>query len=282
MKRFKQAVTLVEVLITMGIIGIIAMFAITTIKPYEKTYKWLYIRIFNVLETSVYNSMLDRAAFPTTSAAFCSMLTEYMNVAENNCTANGDLAALAADFPEGNIKLVLSNGMRLWIGSNNGAPFVKTQKIPGTTQTYNMKYYMVYVDITGEKPPNRVEWTAGGKLADIVAFAVTESSVVIPLGPPEIDTRYLTATVIYPPYDENQPEGNKSLPMSYADAKAVAWGQSINEVEIRSWQFNTSDVISANGPFAVSYPTPPELGTECTEVHNQISPCYIKIDNKSY
>ena len=95
-----------------------------------------------------------------------------------------------------------------------------------------------------------------------------------------IDEEYASKT-IYPPYDENQPEGNKSLPMTYAEAKALAWGESINDVEVRSWKFNTSDVIAANGPFAVAYPPLPDVKTAegCTEVNNQVSPCYIKIDN---
>lgn len=279
MKRFKQAVTLVEVLVTMGIIGIIAIFALTIIKPYEKTYKYLYIRIFNQLETAVYNSMLTRSSFPATSNAFCSMLTEYLNTAENNCNDAADLAKYAETFPEEQIKLVLSNGMHIWIGSNSGAPFVKNQTIAGTT--YPMKFYMVYVDITGNKPPNRVEWSAGGKLADIVAFAVTEASVVIPLGPPEVDTRYMTARAIYLPFDENCPECNKSSPMTYVEAKALAWGQSMADSEVRSWHFEQGDAISATGPFAVAYPTLPAVkaGEGCTEVNNKVSPCYVKIDN---
>ncbi len=279
MKRFKHAITLAEMLITMGIIAIIASFALTIIKPYEKTYKFLYVRIFNQLETAVYNSMLSRTSFPATSNAFCAMLTEYLNTAENNCATAADLAKYAEVFPEDKIKLVLSNGMHLWIGSNGGAPFVKNQTIAGTS--YPMKFYMVYVDITGNKPPNRVEWTEGGKLADIVAFAVTEASVVIPLGPPEIDTRYMTARAIYLPYDENCPECNKSVPVTYAEAKALSWGESMADSEIRSWHFEQGDAISASGPFAVVYPTLPayNAGEGCTQVNNKVSPCYVKIDN---
>lgn len=279
MKRFKSAVTLAEVLVTMGIISIIATFALTIIKPYEKTYKFLYIRIFNQLETSVYNAMLSRSSFPSTSNGFCGMLTEYLNVVQNNCTEVQDLPKYAETFPEDKIKLVLSNGMHLWIGSNGGAPFVKNQTIAGNT--YSMKFYMVYVDITGNRPPNRVDWVAGGKMADIVAFAVTESSVVIPLGPPEVDTRYLTARAVYLPFDENCPECNKSAPVTYAEAKSLAWGESMADSEVHSWHFEHGDAISATGPFAVPYPLLPgvKAGEGCTEVNNQVSPCYVKIDN---
>lgn len=283
-----QAVTLVEVLITMMIIGVIAVFAITTIKPYEKTYKYLYTRIFNVLETGVYNSMLKRSEFPATSTGFCTMLTEYLNVAEDNCNTAPDLPKPVLDptgaavvIPEESIKLVLSNGMYVWIGAKEGgAPYVINQAIPND-KTYSLKYYLVYVDITGSKPPNRVEWEAGGKLADIVAFAVTEASVVIPLGPPEIDIRYMTARTIYIPYDENYPEGNRSGPVTYAEAKALAWGTSMVDTEIRSWKFNTTGVLGTDSPFLVTYPTLPSYKAteQCTNTHGKVSPCYVKIDN---
>lgn len=279
MKRFMRAVTLVEVLVTMGIIGVISMFAIATIKPYEKTYKYLYTRIINVLETGVYNSMLKRSEFPTTSTEFCNMLTEYLNTAENNCTTAADLSepTKTATFPEENIKLILSNGMYVWLGSNGGAPFTKTETITGNK--YSIKFYLVFVDITGSKPPNRVDWQEGGKLADIVAFAVTEASVVIPLGPPEIDPRYMTARVIYLPYDENFPEGNKSSPVSYAAAKSMAWGQSKVDSELRSWQFNS--VFQVPNAFVVDYGVlPAVVGTEqCTAENGVVSPCFVKIDN---
>ena len=279
MRRFKQAVTLVEMLITLGIIGIICLFAITTVKPYEKTYKFLYLRAFNVLETAVYNSMLKRDSFPATTNDFCTMLTEYANVAENKCAAGGDLAKNASTFPEANVKLILSNGMYVWIASNGGAPFVKTEKINGVN--YTIKYYMTYVDITGSKPPNRVEWHQNGQLADIVAFAVTEASVVIPIGPPEVDTRYMTAVAVYLPYNYDMPpDGNRSAPVTYSEAKSLAWGNSKVDAEVRTWNFASE--VAANGPFAVDYTNfKPGVNSteECTAVDGKVSPCYVKIDN---
>ena len=100
MFRKMKGITIAEMMITLGIIGIIAMLALITIKPYDKTYKWLYVRIYHTLETAVYNSMMTRNEFPQTTTAFCTMLTEYMNVSENYCTTGNDLSINATEFPE--------------------------------------------------------------------------------------------------------------------------------------------------------------------------------------
>ncbi len=287
LKKLK-GITIAEMMITLGIIGIISTLALITIKPYDKTYKWLYVRIFHTLETAVYNSMMSRdgAGFPSSTTAFCEMLGEYMNIDENNCTTAGDLDINASTFPETNIKLVASNGMRLWIAANGGAPFVHTNTtIDGSPA--NMKYYVVFADINGSKAPNRAQWTDEGnlgwnynsKLVDIVAFVVTEASVVIPVGPPEIDTRYMLATAIYPPDDETKPEGTRSIPVSYYEAKHLAFGNSKSLTEPMSLDFYRD--FATNSPFSITYPAAPSVSEDkgCVEGANVVSPCYVKIED---
>lgn len=276
MLQKKSAITLAEMMIAMCIMGILAAFALMTIKPYEKTYKWLYVRIYHTLETAVYNSMMTRTSFPASSAAFCDMLREFINTNDYSCTA-GDLTKDAVSFPADSVRMTASNGMRLWIGANGGQPYVHTENIGGNT--VNMKYYMVFADINGTKAPNSTEWEAGGKLADIVAFAVTETSVVVPLGPPEIDTRYMLATAIYPPDDENRPEGTHSNPTSYHEAKSLAWGASKSEAEPMSLNFRGE--LTVNSPFYVDYPTTVQGVNKtagCTEINTAVSPCYVKVE----
>lgn len=275
MLRNKKGMTLAELLIVFVIIGIIASLALVTVKPYEKTFKWLYVRIYHTLETSVYNSMLTRTAFPSTSNAFCNMLLEFINSAQNSCTAP-DLDRNSIAFPETSVKIIATNGMRLWIGSNGGQPYTHTEVIDGNT--INVKYYVVFADINGTKGPDSTEWAADGRLADIVAFAVTETATIIPIGPPEIDTRYMFASAIYPPDDENDPEGTRSVPMSYFAAKNMAWGSSKSEAEVMSLDFYRD--FAVNSPFRVTYPTPPAVneGAGCTNTNNIVSPCYVKIE----
>ncbi len=282
-RKFK-AVTLAEMMICMLIIGILAIFAMVTIKPYDKTFKWLYVRIYHSLETAVYNSMMTRSEFPTTSTAFCNMLLEYINSPDNNCNA-GDLTREATSFPEDNIKIIASNGMYLWIGSNGGTYYTHTETIDGNN--ISMNYYVVFADINGSKAPNLAQrpdavgeqWTSKSKLVDIVAFVVTDASVVIPIGPPEIDTRYMQAVTIYPPVDENRPEGTHSKPNTYYWAKNDAWGTGKSITEPMSLDFRRD--FPADSPFYVDYPTANSVNTgeDCTDNNNKVSPCYVKIED---
>ena len=301
LSKFK-ALTIAEVMITLLIISILCIFALSTIKPYDKTYKWLYVRIYHTLETAVYNSMMtrnsqddpDMQGFPNSSTNFCNMLKEFMNASSEDvingqvspkCEASRDLAMSAGDFPLDKVQLVLSNGMHLWIASNGGAPYELTEVIDGSPA--NMKYYVVFVDLNGSKGPNRAQWDVTGnvgwnsdyKMVDIVAFVVTEASVVIPIGPPEIDTRYMQAVAIYPPNDENKPEGTRSAPNTYYWAKHDAWGTSKSLTEPMSLNF--AGEFPANSPFAVTYPTANSVNDAagCTNNNNMVSPCYVKVED---
>lgn len=284
-RKFK-AVTLAEMMICMAIIGILAIMAMITIKPYDKTFKWLYVRIYHSIETAVFNSMMTRSKFPQTSTEFCNMLLEYINSPENNCGAGDlDIDAGNSDFTEDKIKIIASNGMYLWIGSNGGAPYTHTENIDGND--VSMQYYLVFADINGSKAPNLAQrpeavgepWTEDSKLVDIVAFVVTDASVVIPIGPPEIDTRYMQAITIYPPVDENRPEGTHSKPGSYYWAKNDAWGTSKSVTEPKSLDFRRD--FPANSPFYVDYPTANAVndGENCTDDNSMVSPCYVKIED---
>ena len=132
------------------------------------------------------------------------------------------------------------------------------------------KYYIVFIDLTGERPPNNANWTEE-KPCDGVAFLVTDGADVVPLGPPEVDTRYVTATVSYPATIDN-PEETFSQPMSYWDAKHVAWGNNVDSTEMMSLHFDRD--LPASSPLKVNYPTPPALNEVkgCTE---KTSPCDV-------
>ena len=284
-RKFK-AITLAEMMICLLIIGVLAIFAMVTIKPYDKTFKWLYVRIYHSLETAVYNSMMTRSEFPQTSTEFCNMLLEYINSPDNNCGAE-DLTIDAgnSDFTEDKVKIIASNGMYLWIASNDGVPYKHTETIDGND--VSMDYYIVFADINGNKAPNLAQrpdaigeqWTSESKLVDIVAFVVTDASVIIPVGPPEIDIRYMQAITIYPPVDENRPEGTHSKPGTYYWAKNDAWGTSKSITEPMSLDFRGD--FPANSPFYVDYPEANAVNTgeDCTDDNTTVSPCYVKIED---
>ena len=62
---------------------------------------------------------------------------------------------------------------------------------------YELKYFIVWVDLNGDRNPNIAEWNKN-KPSDIVPFVVTTSGGVIPIGAPTIDTRYITVRIKYP------------------------------------------------------------------------------------
>lgn len=289
----KKAMTLAEVLFVFMIIGIIATIAIVTVKPWDKACKYSYSRMFHSLRLAFYNSMLTQPEFPKTSTKFCELIAEYINTPTNgtNCSQSRDLTNNPRLFPEDKIQINTSNASRIWIGSNSGKPFEHKET---ETSGYNSttKYYLVYVDLNGNKGPNTAKWDEK-RLSDIVAFAVTDGLAVIPLGHPEVDNRYLYAHIIYPQVDEDEPDGNVSDNMTYYEAKRKAWGSNVNSSDNMTLNIQndlpkdsyfklstTPNSMSPYFPEADTYsdffPVTPAVDTEngCTEVS---SPCYVDI-----
>ena len=274
----KKGMTLAETLFVFVIIGIIASLAIVTVKPWDKACKYSYSRMFHSLRLAIYNSMLARTEFPKTSTEFCNALAEYINTSSNgtNCNQSRDLTNNPRIFPEEKIQINTSNASRIWIGARAGKPFEHSEReTSGVTST--TKYYLVYVDLNGNKGPNSAKWDER-HLSDIVAFAVTDALAVIPLGHPEVDNRYLYALVVYPQVDENEPDGNISDDMTYYEAKRKAWGNNVDSSENMSLHFQ--DDLPADSYFKINYlqffPVTPAVDTAngCTEVS---TPCYVDI-----
>lgn len=228
----KDAMTLAELLFVFIIIGIIATIAITTVKPWDKACKYAYSRIYHSLRLAFYNGMLMQPEFPPTSIRFCKVLADkdigYMNTAPDGlrCSVARDLTNNPRTFPNDKVQILLSNGAKIWIGANSGKPFIhtETEKSGNVSKT---KYYIVYVDINGDKGPNTAMWSEK-RLSDIVAFAITDGLSVIPLGHPEVDNRYLNAHVVYPQVGEDDVDGRVSDDMTYYEARKHAWGDTVD------------------------------------------------------
>lgn len=289
----KNAMTLAEVLFVFIIIGIIATIAIVTVKPWDKACKYSYSRMYHSIRLAFYNAMLTQAEFPTTSTKFCNLLTEYINTSTDgaNCSKSRDLTNNPRIFPDEKIQIQTSSAVKMWIGANNEQPFVHTET-ESSGVTSKTKYYLVYVDLNGNKGPNTAKWQED-RLSDIVAFAVTDTLAVIPLGHPEVDNRYLYAHVIYPQVDESEPDGNISDDMTYYEAKKKAWGNNVDSADTMSLNIskdlpndsyfkltNTGNVNSPYYPDGDSYtdffpmPIGPDTANGCREVS---TPCYVDI-----
>ena len=276
MTNKKLGMTLGEILITMSIMAFIAMIAIMTVKPFEKALRSLYARAFESVANASYNAYLDNSedTFFSTPKKLCEGLIEYMNTSYTNCDiADGELATnQTTNFTDIEPHFIASNAMRFYITKQ----YEHTEEDDYGVDT-PIKYFIVYVDLTGERPPNSTVWSEK-KACDVVAFIVTESADVIPIGPPEIDTRYVTATVSFPACMCCK-DGYNSTPMSYWDAKHVAWGDNTDSTEMMSLNF--SNDLPADSPLKVSYPTPPQLNNglpattcpESCETNPTVQPC---------
>lgn len=289
----KKAMTLAEVLFVFVIIGIIATIAIVTVKPWDKACKYAYSRMYHTLRLAFYNAMLSQPEFPKTSTKFCELLVDFINTPQNgsNCVASRDLTNNPRIFPTDKIQIQASNGSRIWIGANQGAPFQHTeQETSGVTTT--IKYYLVYVDLNGNKGPNSGKWDER-RLSDIVAFAVTDGLTVIPLGHPEVDTRYLYAHVVYPQINEDEPDGKVSDNVTYYQARKMAWGNNIDSSDSMSFNiqndlpkdsfFKLSDTPNPNSPYYPNFDTysdffPNPILVDTANGCKEIStPCYVDI-----
>ena len=234
----KKAFTLAELLFVFVIIGIIASVGMVTVKPWERAYKYSYMRIYNALSTAIYNYMTtttETEPFPPTREKFCTALTKYINTSQS-CKRGTFLTDTPTEYSftrkDKDATAYLSNGAKMWIAADeSNKPFTYTQQITDDISD-TIRYYLVYIDLNGDVGPNTTVFSITGKtrrLPDIVAFAVTDKAIVIPLGYPKVDQRYLAAHLMYPVTDEDDEtitEGERpSESMTYYEALVKAYGK---------------------------------------------------------
>ncbi len=256
---FKNAFTIAETIIVLIIIAVLLLLTLNSMRPSTKPFKMAYAKVYYALENATFgylSSSDDIVEFPQTGADFCKALISIINVndldaansrcenpnnilkAENpasltNISGNenyyktklhlSDLGKYPKKGEEQYYSIITMNGITMWIeGDSKGEPFVLTQEVDAATnRKRDIQYYVVYADLNGTMGPNSPAWSEG-RMADIVAFIVTEDATVVPLGHPEVDTRYLDVYVVQSSEDE---KGQLviSKPMSYYEAKKSIW-----------------------------------------------------------
>lgn len=312
----KRAFTLAEVIIVFIIIGIVGTIAMATVKPMEKSYKYAYTKVFNSLSSAVYNHMsttADVKYFDTSDGGgdsrakdFCKALLVYMNTSDNaaechinNDTFLGDNPSLADFSSEPNI--MLSNGVYLWLGANGNKPFSFNQVITeGETDT--ISYYIIYADLNGKRGPNKIEYDPNshhGHLPDIVAFIVTSKYIVIPVGYPKLDQRYLSAYVEYPMSEDEEDNNDGSQysdAMTYYEAVVSAYGKGDDQIKtygvVQTYDIEKNGLPNSKFRLVDNlddyYPTPPHFDvvtcgdgstSQQVKAENRDSLCDIKIFN---
>jgi hypothetical protein len=116
---------------------------------------------------------------------------------------------------------ISSNSFRFYFGDKKDITVFDSFGNP-----QDLYYFVVFVDINGEKRPNRIVCEGERIMPDVVPFAITRRGEVIPMGYPVYSKLYITAKIKYP--SELDPTTgnmiNRSSPsMSYFDAVYGAW-----------------------------------------------------------
>ena len=238
--------TLAEMVITVGIIGVLTATAIHTFKPFDKGIKYLYSNTYYVLDRALYNSVTsyipkDEKAnepflehvpdpdggAPTTvnrvdgARRLCLALIEYINPVDRagSChapavTDSGDDSIFA-----GTPMFTATNGIRFWI----------SRRYPDDDGDVLTKFYIIYADLNGAKIPNSMVYAEGNgrniqstRDPDIFAFAALATGRVCPIGIPEVQSRYLTARIRYQDEHFDTEYSRTSVPL--VAAKAEGWG----------------------------------------------------------
>ena len=273
--KFKFGMTLGELLVVFVIMGIIAGMTMVTVKPNEKSLKYIYYRIYNSIGTAFYNSSINISeelredpamdkSFPTTAELFCKLLLEYINTKEGtnaSCSNTKTVNVDNPDFSDDNVQFIASNGVKVWIGHSanraKGEFSIYNGKDSSNTD-FSLRYYWVFADLNGQMGPNTPS-AKGNKMADIVAFIVTEDYEVIPIGRPEVDSRYFVARVVYASTSGTEESDlNTSTTMSLLEAKRHAWGEPgkkfyVSANEPMSINFYDGQNITNKSPFWLDY-----------------------------
>ena len=123
----------------------------------------------------------------------------YINTTEYFCDA-GDFQALSlsSKVTENDLETKMAfratNSMKFYI-SELASVNVPDNMNNNTQQ--NVKYFVVWVDLNGDRRPNTTAWSEK-KPADVVPFIITTAGKVIPAGAPILDNRYSTVRIQYP------------------------------------------------------------------------------------
>lgn len=260
----KTGFTLAEVLIVLLIVTVLTIFSINAIRPRATTTPLLYQRAYEALDTAAYNAWLQAGDEGKVFAGdTADQIAPFKNVAKNLSVLCRQLAgndgyintmtpeshcdrdALAIptlgneNFTQDNAHFIATNGMRFYMSAERQG--INSNYINSRNEAVNPRWYVVFVDLDGEKGLGTMAQPAdSNNTADVVAFAIVipstvgERPVVIPIGVPTMDRRYMTAVVKYP--DNGSGKDIMSLNLTYKEAAIKAYGSqqgSGSSVQIR-------------------------------------------------
>ena len=256
----KSAFTLAELLIVLAIIGVVSTIGLNVYKKYDKGIRYIYSNTYHVLDRAIFNaanfatreelkspfkdSELNESGTVQTvsqeesAKRLCEMLIEYIGTFSTDCRSTdlADASGNTLNSPQ----FIASNGVRYYI----------TRRLPDVkTSPEDPYFFIVFADINGEKAPNSLYYEPGSDSnghktvdPDIFAFAIVpvDGGRVCPLGPPEVDGRYMLTRIQYfditdeNPYEDKDDAAIKysTVSLPYYISKAEAWGYYLPETKM--------------------------------------------------
>ena len=282
-----KAFSLVELAVVLVLIGILTMVTIQTMDSKIQDHSAAYYNVLDSLIKANYNvyadiHCVDDTYNPTTNSSdklcaeggryypksrkeLCERLSQYFNIAEGtlNCGDEPELSIneTANNISNDNVSFVTTNSSRFFISDKQDLDISD-----GPTNCHkSFDYFVVYVDLNGDKEPNSVfvrnpidthatkilktvnkvdDGRIRGTIPDIVPFVLTAKGEVIPVGYPLYSKRYMTTRVKYPisnlsDVNKQTLENNVSSSATFIESKINAVGNSECGDILYSIDFNT-------------------------------------------
>lgn len=256
---YKSGFTLAELICALAVLSVCIAMAIVNIKPAQKAaIKYLYSNAFHTTQKAFYNAMIKQynpfidivdkttgrklsvthgEGEDTGTQRLCDGLTFFINTSSTSCSSKnlaseiGTDISITSDMTDAEKGALVTNRQeKIQFTTANGMQYFISGMMDKTLNGNNIKFYIVYVDVNGDKEPNSLIYTKrinsrGVEVVnepDIFAFALLDSGLVCPLGIPEYDTNIMTARISYFDNEGRSYQTRRSLP--YYQAKASAWG----------------------------------------------------------
>lgn len=300
-KKTIVAFSLAELLVVLTFISFILVYELVLFSRKTNQYGGIYYNAYNTLKKVAYNVFADTYCpdptsedpdcqkgvrpFPDNHRDLCKRFAEYLNIPDGklHCDTAQTVNMEGRNIGNDTLAFVTANANKFYISYKN------THKLNGET----IEYFIVYVDINGNKAPNKAQATPNDKVyPDIVPFIVTRKGEVIPAGLPVYSKAYLTAKVRYP---IKQTSGNNcsdrtheergldsicyySESMSFDDAVHRAWGNAaIMEFPL---SYNAREFIdSSNVTMGFTVPESKPIANEKDSDDKPIYGCETGTDN---
>ena len=289
---FNCGFTLAETLITLGIIGIIAVGTISSYKPNETARKYQFAGAYKAVSTAFYNGMMNGynpfTESPTINLPggfvyavegvggvsrrnriLCMALTNYINhtgVVSGDVdlgTERGAVCTLAA-MPSANFSGTNLPDQPTFVARGSNMAFWVSDMYEDRNDPSAPRFMMVFVDVNGtDRAPNSfVNGANRRNLADRFAFAVFDTGKITPIGLPEHDSAIMTARLGF--YDGDGGELYDGDSMEFFRVKARAWGYYNGNIQNPAAVYDIMDAntlndyvrskLAANSPMLDGFP----------------------------